>query len=1598
MAHIPASVRVRPKRLPCRFNLFCYFAGLLLTFSALPAAAENSSALRFDFTPEHVVRPQQKVGPVISYLEVPRCAVAPNIDGIEDDACWSEAVELTDFAVPEPATKVRFCYDEQALYFSMRCEESPGRKPQGEKRERDDFRLAQDDHIHFVITPGSTSGSEHLFQVNIAGAVYDSLRGDESWNPDWTQAVKRDAAGWTVEAALPFAALGLDSSVPILGFNIGRSGPGLIIRSWNSTSHFSTACTALRLQGLELSEAPSLKTALQSSSDLTVLGSGMSIVLPRSFARPEDRWLELTFLLDLPENFIDTRLKAQIFSLGGQTPLDALTVVPAADCGLLAIDMRQHNLPVVELLLEYFDGEHCLSTAKAFLTVHTVDELSPGRKIPVKIDLPPDCESVRAWPVVFGVPFPRGTLWDLNTLRLVDQYGIELPSQTEIMARWAEDGAIQWVRFDALIDSDRACYVETQHSPTQPDTFVKLQTEGERWIVDTGAAKYILERGTSPIAEIWSGNQKIASAAGTRGLYVIDQKGRTASAAAEDETVEIEAAGPVAVCIRFEGFYRTPEGENLARHITRVEAFAGQPFAHITHTLVLTEDTRETWFKEIGWEFAVAPRANPQAFFNTDQANAAQTVSQNLTAGTSAYMLQSEHERFNGGTNVFEIVADGKQIFTGNECGDWAMLSGAKGGLQMACKDAARQHPKEFELSADRFVLKLFSSRAGEELDFSLAKLVEKWNLQEALAEQVLQEEEINAAGWSKTHELFITPVLPEADSASAAYRAALHSEPVFALIDPDWIRESDAMGPLHPKDTQNFPEAEAMIEKIFQQWSSLGHKPGQYGFVDYFAGPTYDGGSRPCSAGRYALTYGLRSSIWLIYARSGERDVRNFAKGTNKAYLDNYLTHWDVEGKVRGLYTGAGNRRPFSRLPAYWDKGRHFNISSSTDLNQFLWMYYLTGYRRGKDAVEAFAEGLKNHWDPKIRDWRQLMVFRVLTQSYGLTQDPHLKALAEATFDAFSDQEAELLLTKNRPYNSSSYKTQVDVRAIIEGWKLFGNPKYQTTALTLSEFWWRAAIGSLPVSYMNPLGVCGNFVYAETDNSVVPVTLDYGMRRAATLRRGVGASEIASVLESLPYAMNLVARGPKPFNSWAACNSYGSAVSVLVWKDTHSALDLTVKSPRAATGQQLALRAVDTKAEWGRDLDTVLERSVGAASARVPKDAPGGCYEIVPTESGDLAVFAGSPVPLVLYATNYWALPELAPSAQIFFKITPESQNPRIFFEGPAQLFDPAGVLYGDPEGWRGRVDLPPDKPGLWSFKPMENRLVKGQNFPPFYAFERAENYFEPPIAWSPEAIPAPESSPDADEVFVSGVFSEIKDQALSLTGKRTFHLEAGEAHASGDGGQFIPYKSGTVEFFCKPYWSTFDLGCDVARRNFVRVLTDKSPWTLTYRVEPYGVLEPLAPPDPSHVFHGSMYLDTPPKPAYLRVWHNQIIFESHQWVHLAWSWGPEISYGPRSEKLDLMTMRIFVNGAGKKWTIFRTAINALALGSPQTLIISTLDGAIDELRISDKQRYQADFAPPSKEPFALDEFTRALFHFDGSLTGESYGTETQPTGVITP
>src|SRR5713226_1022575 len=121
-------------------------------------------------------------------LVAPQVAVAtrtsqsPTIDGNLSDPVWAQAVPITDFTQqapdegekPSQRTEVRILYDDQAIYFGIRCFDTDPKTIVANmtRRDRDSFS----DAIWLDIDTHGDHQSAYHFELSAAGVQRDGIR------------------------------------------------------------------------------------------------------------------------------------------------------------------------------------------------------------------------------------------------------------------------------------------------------------------------------------------------------------------------------------------------------------------------------------------------------------------------------------------------------------------------------------------------------------------------------------------------------------------------------------------------------------------------------------------------------------------------------------------------------------------------------------------------------------------------------------------------------------------------------------------------------------------------------------------------------------------------------------------------------------------------------------------------------------------------------------------------------------------------------------------------------------------------------------------------------------------------------------------------------------------------------------------------------------------------------------------------------------------------------------------------------------------------------------------------------------------------------
>lgn len=148
-----------------------------------------------------------------------RVSTTPVVDGRLDDAAWVSAPVLTSLlqkepvegAAPSESTEVRFVYDNHALYVGFRGFDREPDRVYGRLVRRDARTSA--DGFSLFIDSYYDHRTSYEFTFNPSGArrdvfLYNDGGGqDDSWDPVYDWATRKDSLGWVVEARIPFSQL-----------------------------------------------------------------------------------------------------------------------------------------------------------------------------------------------------------------------------------------------------------------------------------------------------------------------------------------------------------------------------------------------------------------------------------------------------------------------------------------------------------------------------------------------------------------------------------------------------------------------------------------------------------------------------------------------------------------------------------------------------------------------------------------------------------------------------------------------------------------------------------------------------------------------------------------------------------------------------------------------------------------------------------------------------------------------------------------------------------------------------------------------------------------------------------------------------------------------------------------------------------------------------------------------------------------------------------------------------------------------------------------------------------------------------------------------
>ncbi len=547
----------------------------------------------------------------------------------------------------------------------------------------------------------------------------------------------------------------------------------------------------------------------------------------------------------------------------------------------------------------------------------------------------------RGSPITFGLPIPRGGLYDLANLRVLSPTGREAPAQFTATAFWPDD-SLKWVLVDFQADlkaGQEADYtVELGADVNREPTTSKLQVDESADIirVNTGPLGATIDKRNFNVFRSVkiAGEPTVASA--SSGVMLVDEHGAIFSqSATPPRHIAIEEIGPQKVVIRAEGDYSNDAGQTYMAYITRLEFCAGSTRVTVAHTHVNTfVKTEFTDITSLTMPLALSGGVKRACAFVRDDDGVLQT----RPGDASTFRVAQWNEReFTLGRQE----ADGRA----GQYSGVVRFEGDGGAATVALHEFWQRWPKAFDADKESFAVHLLprqpSSDFGADLPFWLmypfvdGKYRFKWGMS------------------------FTTRVT--FDFAGETAVDQLHADanmPVVAVLPADWYASSKALGDVAVPKGKQFAQWDAYVANAYRNHMHRKASSREYGHLNY--GDWFGERGRNWGNNEYDLAHGF----FRQFVRTGRRDYFRLALTAARHQADVDCVHAYPDPYYVGSnhQHSIGHTGTWSQVPtrATWS---HRYDSHTDARNGHTWAdgmmdaWYLAGDARVMEASIGLGE-----------------------------------------------------------------------------------------------------------------------------------------------------------------------------------------------------------------------------------------------------------------------------------------------------------------------------------------------------------------------------------------------------------------------------------------------------------------------------------------------------------------------------------------------------------------------------------------------------------------------------------------------------------------
>ncbi|MCX7590428.1 MAG: DUF6288 domain-containing protein [Kiritimatiellae bacterium] len=555
-----------------------------------------------------------------------------------------------------------------------------------------------------------------------------------------------------------------------------------------------------------------------------------------------------------------------------------------------------------------------------------------------------------AEPVTSGVPFPKGALKDILSLRLVDQSGRSVPAQFTLVNKWWQDGSVKWVHLDfqptVMAGSKAVFTLKDGGSAVASPSLKKVSVarSGSDYIVNTGLLQFRVRQEGFNLFDTLSLNGRLLVPGDHKGGFELKIGSETYSPAfCRETTIEVEEPGPMKAVLLVKGRNVRPDGSGYGMdYKCRIYAFADSSRVKVVYTV---ENRRGAWNEHVAvsdWRLVLPTRLGGEmryAFGLSDKPVGGHLRSPVLleVPHTDVYRLSGTESKIEGNPHEEEPPWLGTLD-----------LRGSDGGVTLGVKHFWQKWAKYLALTPDgKITVGFWTDRVYHKGETTLVD-----------SNGCVQ----FYAGIASTHELWFN--FDDGNESAPFARIAAVREPLFARCDPTWYcRASGVFGDLSEADLDVYlPEwrdrvaafnrwAERAVQKPLQRWKTARTPNGKvdsYGLLNWGDGVEEITGNRPEDVHWEGGYYDYMHSILLNFARTGDLFYLWTAATMSRHNADVHHTHHDQHpGRSRYCPSFEHIRMDEKGRPPYASGTfNHWKNLSAFEL------WYLLGDHRSREAA----------------------------------------------------------------------------------------------------------------------------------------------------------------------------------------------------------------------------------------------------------------------------------------------------------------------------------------------------------------------------------------------------------------------------------------------------------------------------------------------------------------------------------------------------------------------------------------------------------------------------------------------------------------------